>query len=169
MYHWTHSVVLRGQINGPTYVALLLSVFHTASWWAQCYFGRMGTRACLLDYCSPGQSEVGIKMEKNQLEESIRWSIFLHIQHSQNIYQAEFSNFFSYTLNFSSAKWQKWVNTKKKNVLKEKCCLPMPKAAIQKQCHSRADSAALPFLCSIVVLHQQYELQQKPKRNKRTK
>jgi len=32
----------------------------------------MGTRACLLDYCSPGQSEVGIKMEKNQLEESIR-------------------------------------------------------------------------------------------------
>jgi len=53
-------------------------------------------------------------MEKNQLEESIRWSIFLHIQHSQNIYQAEFSNFFSYTLNFSSAKWQKWVNTKKK-------------------------------------------------------
>lgn len=72
---------------------------------------------------------------------------------------------FSYTSIFSPAKWQNWV--KKKKVLKEKCCLPVLKAATQKQCHSRADSNALPFLCNTVVLHQQNELHQKPKRRKR--
>jgi len=59
----------RGQINRLTYVALLLSVFRTASLSAQCYFGQMGTHACLLDCCSPGQSGGGIKMENNQFEE----------------------------------------------------------------------------------------------------
>lgn len=64
-------MVLKGQTNRSTYVALLLSVFHTASLSAQCYFGQMGTHACLLDCCSPGQSEEGIKMENNQSEEPV--------------------------------------------------------------------------------------------------
>lgn len=77
-------MVLRGQTNRATYVALLLSVFHTASLSAQCYFGRMGTHACLLDCCSPGQSDGGSKIGKDQFEEPMRGSTVLHIPHVQD-------------------------------------------------------------------------------------
>lgn len=71
--------------NRSTYVALLLSESHTASLSAQCCFGQMDTHACLLDCCSPGQSEGGIKMENNQFEGPMSCDTVLHIQNLQDI------------------------------------------------------------------------------------
>lgn len=43
-----------------------------------------------------------------------------------------------------------------KHTQKEKCCLPIHEAVTQKQCNSRTNPDAFPFLYSVAVLHQSW-------------